>query len=1095
MIFETEHRTRWRAVQVVFALGAFIIVSLLAIFVASVLVTPKLSKLSLDENTPTASWLDISSSSIPADLLSTFVPQRHLTGSLWGHRQFLRTTFVVQEAPHTLGDLRNNLDNLDLIFPDYFHWIGAAKGLAENIDPKFAAAIGKRPIGILPMLSNDDAMGNWHGAEVDHMLGNALISQQLIDTLLHRCLADQVDGINVDFENLSPSSRQDYARWIKNLASTFHAHGMFVCVDVDVSDNALDYEALAQGADAVVVMAYDQHYAAGKPGPIASPDWTAEHLNELEEMIPPQKMIVAIGGYGYDWDLTAGSTPHSLGFNDVMLLADKIGAVIETDTASRNSHFSYIESDGDQHQVWFLDAVSAWNQFLIMQQMHVAGISLWRLGLEDSGFWRFVSSDPPESFDVSQLSHVETSAAVILRGDGEIYRIDDVPSEGLREVTFDENKLADYAGYVRTPRYPFIEQIGHSEQKKIALTFDDGPDPAWTPELLRFLKANDIKATFFLVGDRAQLAPALVKQEFDQGHTIGSHTFTHPHLDEISDRRIDLELDATQRVIEGITGRQTLLFRAPFDTDTTPLSQAQLLPLRRASQRGYWLVGANLDSSDTELPSASLMLRRVLNTVEQHSGNIVVFHDAGTNRRQTLDAVERLIPILKSRGYQFVTVDQLMGVQRDQIMPPAPVTDRWFNFGNNIDAIVRAWLWPSVWSLLLAASALSIIRVIGLGVLIIHSALFCQRKATAFAPPVTVVIPAYNEDKVIARTIRGVLESDYPALHILVVDDGSRDQTSVVVRQMVAADSRIRLLSKMNGGKFTALNLGFTHAEDDYVVTIDADTIVMPQTIRELMLPFADTTVDAVCGNVQVGNVRNLLTAFQDIEYVTTQNYDRRAFESLNCITVVPGATGAWKRSKILAIGGYSGDTLTEDADLTISLLRHDGKIVYAPLARSVTEAPENLRAWFKQRFRWRFGMFQCLWKHRRGFGHALLGRLALPNICLQMLFELLSPLCDFLLLLSLVSGNFRGVAYAYLLFLSLDLAAALIAYSLDRRSPVGLFIVPLQRFFYRPILYLVTFRAALAVLRGRRHGWNKLCRTASVSHTFTPYPEMVEAL
>ncbi|HWB55101.1 MAG TPA: glycosyltransferase family 2 protein, partial [Tepidisphaeraceae bacterium] len=356
-----------------------------------------------------------------------------------------------------------------------------------------------------------------------------------------------------------------------------------------------------------------------------------------------------------------------------------------------------------------------------------------------------------------------------------------------------------------------------------------------------------------------------------------------------------------------------------------------------------------------------------------------------------------------------------------------------------------------------------------------------------FTPPATVVIPAYNEDKVIARTIHGVLASNYPALHVLVVDDGSKDSTSSVVRELAQTDSRIRLISKVNGGKYTALNLGFAQAEDDYVVTIDADTIVTPETVRQLMLPFADPSVDAVCGNVQVGNVRNLLTIFQDVEYVTTQNYDRRAFESLNCITVVPGATGAWKRTKILAIGGYSGDTLTEDADLSISLLRHGGKIVYAPLARSVTETPENLRAWFKQRFRWRFGMLQCLWKHRRCLGHGLLGCVAFPNIVVQMMFELISPLCDLLLILSLVSGNYTGVARAYVLFLSLDLAAAIIAYVLDRRSPAGLIVVPIQRFVYRPILYLVTQRAAFAMIRGRRHAWNKLQRTASIRQTLMP--------
>jgi cellulose synthase/poly-beta-1,6-N-acetylglucosamine synthase-like glycosyltransferase len=247
---------------------------------------------------------------------------------------------------------------------------------------------------------------------------------------------------------------------------------------------------------------------------------------------------------------------------------------------------------------------------------------------------------------------------------------------------------------------------------------------------------------------------------------------------------------------------------------------------------------------------------------------------------------------------------------------------------------------------------------------------------------------------------------------------------------------------------------------------------------------FADPTVDAVCGNVQVGNVHSILTAFQNVEYVTSQNYDRRAFDHLNCISVVPGATGAWRRDKVLSIGGYSGDTLTEDADLTLGLLSSGGRVVYSPLANSITEAPETVRTLFRQRFRWSFGTLQCLWKYRAQGGRGSLGWVALPNMFLfQVLFPLLSPLGDVILLLCLLRRDFNAVAAGYLAFLAMDLIGSTIALRLDRRHLREIWVVFIQRFYYRQFMYIVTIAAVLAGLGGRRHAWNKLHRTGSVSH------------
>jgi hypothetical protein len=219
------------------------------------------------------------------------------------------------------------------------------------------------------------------------------------------------------------------------------------------------------------------------------------------------------------------------------------------------------------------------------------------------------------------------------------------------------------------------------------------------------------------------------------------------------------------------------------------------------------------------------------------------------------------------------------------------------------------------------------------------------------------------------------------------------------------------------------------------------------------------------------------------VEYVTSQNYDRRAFASLNCIAVVPGATGAWRRRAVLDAGGYSTQTLTEDADLTLTVLARGGRIVYAPDARGITEGPESLRGLFKQRFRWTYGTLQCLWKHRRLLGPGAAGCVALPNMILfQVVFPVLAPVGDAVLLPCLWRHDVSAVVAGYVTFLLMDVVGSAIAYRLDGRRLRGLWVLLAQRVVYRPFMYAVTLRALLAALAGRRHGWNKLARAGTVA-------------
>jgi len=1092
MIFEDKSGIRWFSFLLLQFVGACLILTFLAVFVAGLFVEPRLPA---PEELPQAEALGATELKIEAASLlqaGTVQGAPPPKKSLFQRGKPTRAAFILQDFQTSIGDLRRHVDDLDAVLPNWYQWTDASSGLRREVNAELAGFLKSSSLMVVPLVSNADANGVWHGKAVGRLMANRRASDKLIEALCKEFTAAHASGINVDFESLAPEDRKPYAAWLGRLAAAFHRHDILVTVDVPLSDPAFDYAAIGAVVDGVIVMAYDEHFNTSEPGPVASADWVRQGMEKLVKLIPPERILIGLGAYGYDWDTTAETPARSISFAEAMHLADSMDAGVDLDTVSQNEHFEFKEPDGDDHEIWLLDGVTCWNQFWSLRNAGLGGFALWRLGTEEEGIWEFLRAGNAGAFNPNRLSTVSCPDSVMVVGAGEVYRLTELPVNGKRSLTLKE-KAVTYATYTALPKFATVEKQGHSDERQIALTFDDGPDPRWTPQILDVLRENAVPATFFLVGSRVESCPELVRKEFAQGHTLGNHSYSHPHLCKISRARIHFELNMTHRAVEAVTGRQTTLFRAPFDTDTTPLTPEQFRPLYQISRHGYYIVGAEIDSLDYTLPGAHRMVENVLNGIQTTGGNIVVFHDFGRDRAGTVAAVRTLIPLLKKQGYRFVTVDQLLGFPRDFIMPMVPASEAPFLVQNKVLTWMVSRVWPLLSDLLWLVSGLAIFRIAFLGALIAHAS-FKQRSAdrrrSYFTPPVAVLIPAFNEAPVIKRTIAGVLRSDYPDLAVVVVDDGSVDCTVAIVAAMAERDPRVRLIRKKNGGKSSALNLGFKSIEQQYVVTIDADTIVHPDTISHLIEPFVDETVDAVCGNVQVGNVHSLLTRFQDVEYVTTQNYDRRAFEALNCITVVPGATGAWKRESVLKVGGYSEDTLTEDADLTIHMIANGGRIVYAPQGKSVTEAPENLRALYKQRFRWSFGMLQSLWKHRRHFGRGTLGCIAMPNITAQILLLQLAPLCDVLLLFYLLTGEFTGVAKACVVLFVLEMISSLVAFKLDHRRLDGLWVVFIQRFVYRPILYSVAIAAVLAIFRGKRHGWNKLHRTGSVSGMHEPEAE-----
>jgi cellulose synthase/poly-beta-1,6-N-acetylglucosamine synthase-like glycosyltransferase len=372
---------------------------------------------------------------------------------------------------------------------------------------------------------------------------------------------------------------------------------------------------------------------------------------------------------------------------------------------------------------------------------------------------------------------------------------------------------------------------------------------------------------------------------------------------------------------------------------------------------------------------------------------------------------------------------------------------------------------------------------------------------TGFLPTVAIIVPAFNEERVIVQTIASLLAAEHASkCEIIVVDDGSTDETAARVRNAFAGDERVRLYTKPNGGKAAALTFGVAHTDAEIVIALDADTVFTRDTITKLVRHFTDPRIGAVAGNAKVGNRINLLTRWQALEYITSQNLDRRAFDVLNCVTVVPGAVGAWRRELVEKAGGFSDLTLAEDADLTMSVRKLGYSIVYEDEAVGLTEAPDTVRGFIRQRYRWMYGTLQAAWKHKDALfrpRYGSLGFVALPNILLfQVIFPLVSPAMDLLMLVSLATAAFNRwqhpaefsadslwrVLFYYALFVAVDFAAAALAFVFEpkenKRLLVWLF---LQRFFYRQLMYYVAIKSTLASLRGIAVEWNKLERKATV--------------
>jgi len=1073
----------------------------------------------------------------------------------------LRAAYYVPYDEASYSSFKQHVHQIDLLFPTWLHVDAPSPTVlavqndshreypvvsgATVHDPdemnriKHVIQAAKEDTEIFPLLNNFNSTTQSWEPEAGDMLKDPANRAAIIAQIVRFLTAlPAYHGLSLDFESLNDDATPAYLAFVHELYTQLHARKLQLYVNVPAAASPTELQQIAANSKGVILMDYDEHEVDSNPGPVASQDWFVANLARALKYVPKDKLICALANYGYDWTMSipppprkghrAKATPQVLNTEDLSVSevwqrASDADADIDLDDNSLNPHYEYIDEDNNQrHVVWFTDGVTVLNEMRAARQLGLQTFALWRLGTEDSSLWNIW--DRPTSPDsLTALGSVQPGHDVDVEGEGDIMRITGLPQVGKRTLTVDTDEpdprkklIVDEHMDVYPHTYT-VQYYGY-HPNEVALSFDDGPDPTWTPKILDILKREHTTATFMLIGDEAAENIGLMQRIVREGNEIGNHTWSHPDISEISPQQLDLQVRLTQRLFDSKLNVQPLYFRPPYDIDEEPETDDQAAPVVPLQNQGYIVIGNKIDTHDWEeqpRKTTAQIVQSVLDQLQtmvtkpQFRGSIILMHDGGGNRQATVDALPVLIETLRAHGYKIVPVSALMGKTTAQVMPPLTFWQRVRSLPDSIAFSVVDIIGNFIVMVFFVGDILMSARLIIVGLFAVIDRLRRPHREArpGYNPRVAVLIPAYNEETVIVRTIRSVLNSDYKNLHVIVIDDGSSDRTAEVAAAAYAQEiraGRVQVLTKANAGKAAALNYALDRMHEEIYVGIDADTVIAPDAISKLVPHFEDPNIGAMAGNAKVGNRVNLWTRWQALEYITSQNFERRALDLFHVVTVVPGAIGAWRTAPVKAAGGYPIDTVAEDADLTMNLLEQGLRVDYEDRALAFTEAPIDARGLMRQRFRWSFGTLQAIWKHRAAFvRNKAMGLFALPNILVfQMFLPLVSPFIDGLFAWGILNffinrhyhpeaasaASFEKLVTYFLGFLVIDFITSSVAFSLERRHPANkgdgwlLFHIWLQRFSYRQLFSVVLFKTLKRAIDGKPFNWDKLERTAKMS-------------
>jgi peptidoglycan-N-acetylglucosamine deacetylase len=1082
----------------------------------------------------------------------------------------LRAAYYVEDDPASYSSLKQHIAQVDLLFPEWLHVVtpdGKLTSYTQDNRPydvvdrngvhqvdredKVARTVVANHVNldIFPLVNNYDPTKGRFMPQIGDFLTNDAARAHFVQQV-HTFLAGNPTyrGLSLDLEEIPTNAQPGLKALIAALYEDFHPRNLRLYVNTPVGDDDWDLKFMADHSDGLLLMNYDEHQTDSGPGPIASQDWFLDNLKNVLKKVPKEKVICSLGSYGYDWTTalpppepaikrgahnTAAKKPdapekilssHDLSTQEAWQAASDSDSQIDLDDDSLNVHFSYDDEDARvRHTVWFLDAVTIQNQMRAARTVGIQTYALWRLGSEDNSLWK-IWDHPMQTDPVKELADVEPGYDIDTEGEGDILRVTRKPQIGRRVVTMDDDSSVplDYRMITQESMesYPLsytVEQYGYQE-KKVALSFDDGPDPEWTPKILDILKKYNVKGTFFMIGEVAEDYVGVMQRVYREGHEIGNHTWSHPDISEISNRQVDLELNLTERLFASKLGVQPLYFRPPYSIDQEPDTNDQAAPVEKIQALGYVIIGNKIDTNDwdehprkspQEITDSVFQQIEDMKTRPWNKGSVILLHDGGGDRSATVAALPVLIEALKARGYEIVPVSELVGKTRAEVMPALTPHQRWQARADSLTFFFYSFFHYFVVGVFFVGDILMSARLIIIGIFAIIDR-FRKRKNFAtpeYQPRVAVLIPAYNEEKVIVRTIRSVMMSTYKNIRIIVIDDGSSDNTFDVAKAAYPADiasGRLTVMSKPNGGKADALNYALERIDEEIYVGIDADGVIAHDAIANLVPHFANPKIGAVAGNAKVGNRVNLWTRWQALEYITSQNFERRALDLFDVVMVVPGAIGAWRTAPVKAGEGYHSNTVAEDADLTMNLLEQGYSVIYEDRALAFTEAPVNADGLMRQRFRWSFGILQAIFKHKGAIGkHRAMGLFALPNILIfQIILPLVSPLIDLMFVGGVIhyiidkhfhpetasTDSFYKLLAFFAAFLAIDFAASALAFALERKHPASkgdgwlLFHIWIQRFTYRQLFSVVLLKTVKRAIDGKPFNWDKLERTAQMS-------------
>ncbi len=1032
------------------------------------------------------------------------IPDSIKSLNAWYSSAGIRSAFYVAWDPQSFFSLKRSINKLNLVLPEWFFLDENADTIKTNIDKRGYDIVKASGVKVIPMLTNN-INEKWRGDVVHRILNNPEKKERLINDLIRLLKQNNFQGINIDFEELVETNNEVLTNFQKQLYEKLHANGLLVTQDVIPFNEDYDYKSLSAYNDYLFLMAYDEHSSDTEPGAISSQKWMEAAVDDMAKSVPAQKIVLCMAGYGYDW--AKKGSAETVTYQEALSIARESEGIVDYDNNTYNLHYNYYDDSNRVHDVFFTDAATNFNTLRFATEYGLAGTALWRLGSEDNRLWDFYDKDMSKpalaKFNFTEFNKVESSNDADYIGEGEILDVVSKPQSGHITPEIDTAEmLISEEHYDTLPSMFVVRKWGKPKGKQMVLTFDDGPDPNYTPKILDILSKYHVPASFFIVGIEAESNIPLVKRIYNE---IGNHSFTHPNLAEVSRRRASLEIDATRMLIECITGHSTIMFRAPFNADSEPETMEELIPVALSRTKNYLTIGENIDPEDWDLEhgiNADTIFNRVVRY--QQKGNIILLHDAGGNRQATVEALPRIIEYFKNKGYTFTTVANLLGKKKSEVMPEVPKGKGYYLVQIEYTLAMGGYYISHIlFSMFVLFLIMGVIRLL----FMLTWAWKQQKKEkkrifqpSAQTPLVSIIVPAYNEEVNAVNSLNNLLRCDYKNFNIIFVDDGSKDSTFEKVDAAFSNHPKVKVFSKANGGKASALNFGIAQTNAEHVVCIDADTKLKPDAVGLMMQHFLTNEggpertpleVGAVAGNVKVGNEVNIITRWQSIEYTTSQNFDREAFAYINAITVVPGAIGAFKKSVIEEAGGFTTDTLAEDCDLTIRILRLGYVIENENKAIAMTEAPETVRQFLKQRFRWSFGVMQTFWKHRDALFNSkykFLGWVALPNILVfQFIIPIFSPLADVLMVIGILTGNAGKILPYYLLFMLVDAVIALLAFLFEKEKLYKLIWLIPQRLAYRWLMYVVLFRSLKKAIKGELQHWGVLKRTGNVKDLTVP--------